>query len=101
MKLSFRAPPRSHRNRNNALLRRRILMKRNHAIAAAVLAILALFFSAPSARGQGSRHDGIVLGPQGRPVAGATIAVCTQPATITTTPRSEERRVGKECRSRW
>src|SRR5690348_1871415 len=88
MKLSFRAPPRSHRNRNNALLRRRILMKRNHAIAAAVLAILALFFSAPSARGQGSRHDGIVLGPQGRPVAGATIAVCTQPATITTTPCS-------------
>jgi hypothetical protein len=45
-------------------------------------------FSAPAARAQGSRHDGIVLGPQGRPVAGATIAVCTQPATITTSPCS-------------
>jgi hypothetical protein len=32
-----------------------------------------------------NRYDGIALGPRG-PVAGATIAVCTQPATTTTAP---------------
>jgi hypothetical protein len=63
-------------------------MNRNHSFVAFVLTILAIFCSAPAARAQGSRHDGIVLGPQGRPVAGATIAVCTEPATITTTPCS-------------
>jgi hypothetical protein len=62
-------------------------MKRNFGIAAITMTFLALV-AAPAARAQGSRHDGIVLGPQGRPVAGATIAVCTEPETITTTPCS-------------
>lgn len=33
--------------------------------------------------GQGSRHDDIVLGPQGHPVSSATITVCTGTATGT------------------
>ncbi|HVB07542.1 MAG TPA: hypothetical protein VNF00_01230, partial [Candidatus Acidoferrales bacterium] len=35
---------------------------------------------------QGSRHDGVALGEQDKPVAGATIVVCTQPANITVAP---------------
>jgi hypothetical protein len=35
---------------------------------------------------QGSRHDGIAIGEQGRPVAGASVVVCNQPANITITP---------------
>jgi len=44
------------------------------------------FLAAGTARGQGSRHDGIALGEQGKPVAGATIVVCTQPANVTVAP---------------
>ena len=51
----------------------------------ATLAALTLIFSA-QARAQGSRHDGVVQGEQGIPVAGATIVVCTQPANVTVTP---------------
>ena len=63
-------------------------MRLHRAFIAISLAGLVFFLAAPAARAQGSRHDGIVLSPQGRPVAGATVAVCTQPATITTSPCS-------------
>jgi hypothetical protein len=46
------------------------------------------FGGASSARAQGTRKDDVVFGPQGKPVSGATIAVCTQPAVTTTTPCS-------------
>lgn len=51
---------------------------------AALLAALCL--ASTVARAQGSRHDGVVQGEQGTPVAGATIVVCTQPANVTVTP---------------
>ena len=38
--------------------------------------------------GQGSRKDDIVLGPRGNPVAGASVAVCIQPASTSTVPCS-------------
>jgi hypothetical protein len=43
---------------------------------------------APAAHAQGTRKDDIVFGPQGRPVAGASVAICTQPANTTTAPCS-------------
>lgn len=43
--------------------------------------------SATVARGQSARYDNIALGARG-PIAGATIAVCTQPASTGTTPCS-------------
>jgi Pectate lyase superfamily protein len=46
------------------------------------------FGSASSARAQGTRKDDVVFGPQGRPVGGALVAICTQPANATTTPCS-------------
>ncbi|MHB8539425.1 MAG: hypothetical protein ACYDCD_00575 [Candidatus Acidiferrales bacterium] len=55
------------------------------AASCALVGILSLFCGA-TARAQGSRHDGIALGEQGKPVAGATIVVCTQPANITVAP---------------
>ncbi|HEV2305975.1 MAG TPA: hypothetical protein VGR93_10680 [Candidatus Acidoferrales bacterium] len=45
----------------------------------------ALIFAVP-AFAQGSRHDGVALGEQGRPVAGASIVVCSQPANVTVAP---------------
>jgi hypothetical protein len=51
----------------------------------AIFVATTVFFSA-SAHAQGSRHDGVVQGEQGTPVAGATIVVCTQPANVTITP---------------
>ncbi|MFZ3217714.1 MAG: glycosyl hydrolase family 28-related protein [Candidatus Acidiferrales bacterium] len=48
---------------------------------AALLALIAL--GAPRARAQGSRHDDIVFGPSGHPIAGATITVCQAAATGT------------------
>ena len=47
----------------------------------ALVAIAAL--AAPSASAQGSRKDDIVFGPEGHPVAGATITVCQSTATGT------------------
>jgi Pectate lyase superfamily protein len=49
---------------------------------AAILALATLL--APAASAQGSRHDDIVLGTTGHPVAGATVRVCQ--ATATGTP---------------
>lgn len=46
-----------------------------------LLASLALGALAPPARAQGSRHDDIVLGTTGHPVAGATVRVCQATAT--------------------
>ena len=51
-----------------------------------LLASLALGALAPPARAQGSRHDDIVFGTTGHPVAGATVRVCQ--ATATGTPCS-------------
>lgn len=48
--------------------------------AACVLATLAMF-TARGARAQGSRKDDIVFNAQGRPMAGATVRVCTSSAT--------------------
>ncbi|HTT57772.1 MAG TPA: glycosyl hydrolase family 28-related protein, partial [Opitutaceae bacterium] len=44
---------------------------------------LALLTAAPGARAQGSRHDDIVFGTTGHPVAGATVRVCQAAATGT------------------
>jgi len=55
----------------------------------AVRTVLALALAAATlsaAFAQGSRHDGIAFGEQGRPVAGATISVCAQPANVTVVP---------------
>ncbi len=49
--------------------------------------ILTLLFASTCAA-QGVRSDGVVTTRAGNPAAGATIAVCTQPATTTTTPCS-------------
>ncbi|HLW83366.1 MAG TPA: hypothetical protein VKS20_15110 [Candidatus Acidoferrales bacterium] len=51
-----------------------------------LLAIFAALIFVASAFAQGSRHDGVALGEQGRPVAGASIVVCSQPANITVAP---------------
>src|SRR3984885_629887 len=47
----------------------------------ALAAIAALV--APGARAQGSRKDDIVFGPEGHPIAGATVTVCQPTATGT------------------
>jgi hypothetical protein len=44
--------------------------------------------TAATAAAQGSRKDDVVFGPTGRPMAGASVAICTEPATTTTTPCS-------------
>ena len=58
-------------------------------IAAPLLFLLALSAVAPPrVRAQGSRKDDIALGPRGTPLAGASVAICTQPAVTTTAPCS-------------
>lgn len=47
------------------------------------LLLLSAALLAPGVRAQGSRKDDIVFGAQGKPVAGATITVCTSTATGT------------------
>ncbi len=55
--------------------------------AAAVGCLLtSLLAGASPLHAQGTRKDDIVLGPRGTPVAGATVAVCTQPANTSTKP---------------
>lgn len=49
--------------------------------------LLLILVLAGAASAQSLRYDGIAIGPRG-PVPGATVAVCTQPATITSTPCS-------------
>jgi hypothetical protein len=44
--------------------------------------------TAITAAAQGSRKDDVVYGPTGRPMAGASVAICTEPATTTTAPCS-------------
>lgn len=58
-------------------------MKRLRTVFAIVIVAL---IAVGTARAQGSRHDGIALGERGRPVAGATVVVCTQPANVTVAP---------------
>jgi hypothetical protein len=48
-----------------------------------LLVIFAALIFAALAFAKGSRHDGVALGEQGRPVAGASIVVCSQPANVT------------------
>jgi hypothetical protein len=43
---------------------------------------------AATAAAQGSRKDDVVFGPTGRPMAGVSVAICTEPATTTTAPCS-------------
>jgi hypothetical protein len=50
--------------------------------------VLALMAAPSMARAQGSRYDNIVLSPQGKPLAAATVAVCTAAASTATTPCS-------------
>lgn len=47
----------------------------------AALAAIVFAISAPSAVAQGSRKDDVVFNAQGRPMAGATVRVCTSAAT--------------------
>jgi hypothetical protein len=63
--------------------------QRNASVAARFFTIITLAltisgFVSPQASAQGSRHDDIVFGPSGHPIAGATITVCQ--ATATGTP---------------
>lgn len=51
------------------------------------LLLIAILSLAPAAFCQNVRYDNVVIGPRG-PIPNATIAVCTQPATISTTPCS-------------
>ena len=50
------------------------------------VALFATLTFALAARAQGTRHDGVAVGEQGRPVAGASVVVCNQPANISFTP---------------
>jgi len=50
-------------------------------VAALAGIVFAAFCAAPAAVAQGSRKDDIVLNAQGRPMAGATVRVCTSAAT--------------------
>src|SRR5579863_5066549 len=52
-----------------------------HFLALAAVAALALLACGADARAQGSRKDDIVFNAQGRPMAGATVRVCTSAAT--------------------
>ena len=63
-----------------------IAPRRARAIIVAIASCLAVFILAATAGAQGSRHDDIVFGTTGHPVAGATITVCQ--ATATGTPCS-------------
>src|SRR5580700_121294 len=44
--------------------------------------------TATPAAAQGSRKDDVVFSPTGRPMAGASVAICTEPATTTAAPCS-------------
>lgn len=54
-----------------------------------ILACIAALLFVPFAGAQNvARFDNIVIGPTGQTIAGATIAICSQPANTTTTPCS-------------
>ncbi len=55
---------------------------------ASLLLCLLLVFCIGSARAQNSRKDDLVINARGVPVAGASVAVCTQPANTSTAPCS-------------
>jgi hypothetical protein len=55
--------------------------------AIAIMLLCAAIFAA-SAAAQGSRKDDVVFGPRGVPMAGASVAICTEPATTSTAPCS-------------
>jgi len=46
-----------------------------------ILVVACAGFCAPGARAQGSRKDDVVFNTQGRPMAGATVRICTSSAT--------------------
>jgi hypothetical protein len=75
---------------NSQNLQEGAIMNRTEWWRAAILVALVVIAGAAvsPAHAQGTRKDDIVLGPRGTPVAGATVAVCTQPATTTTKPCS-------------
>ena len=50
-------------------------------VVAALLAILAILCGARPAGAQGSRKDDVIINAQGRPLAGATVRICTAAAT--------------------
>src|SRR5574337_1627334 len=69
---------------------------------------VALYFRQPENRcqieqlrevGVSMKEEGVTAGP--RPLAGKTFVLTGGLETLTRDERSEERRVGKECRSRW
>src|SRR5947207_15698431 len=79
------------------------------ALGAAVL-FVSLFAPLAAAQGTGTIGGRVTDGITGRPVDGVQVYVAgTELGTVTNAdgryqlnlPRSEERRVGKECRSRW
>ncbi|MGC1188164.1 MAG: hypothetical protein WA871_12305 [Candidatus Acidiferrales bacterium] len=55
---------------------------------ALLCAMLCVVAMAATAAAQGSRKDDVVFGPTGRPMAGVSVAICTEPATATTAPCS-------------
>jgi hypothetical protein len=71
-------------------LRTAPLAVRSTAIRALFAALIcaAICAAAAPARAQGSRKDDVVLGPTGRPMAGVSVAICTEPATTTAAPCS-------------
>ena len=56
------------------------------AMAVGACLVAGMLAGAAALHAQGTRKDDIVLSPRGTPVAGATVAVCTQPANTTTKP---------------
>src|SRR2546426_12194513 len=71
------------------------------AIRVVLVLALALGLSAPlAAQIQNGTFSGVVADQTGAVVPGAEVKV-TNLGTSFTVTRSEERRVGKECRSRW
>src|ERR1019366_710037 len=54
---------------------------KNLASAAVVVAAVAIAFCGVNVRAQGSRKDDVVFNAQGRPMAGATVRICTSAAT--------------------
>jgi hypothetical protein len=47
----------------------------------AVAVMLAAWWQTPDLRAQGSRKDDVIINAQGRPLAGATVRVCTAAST--------------------
>ena len=77
--VSRQCPPQPRRARRS--LARRMATSRWKRIAAVIGTIVALSVPVAPAQGQGTRKDDIVFNSRGVPLAGATVRVCTMPAS--------------------